>query len=181
MSTCKSLAAAVAAALVLSLSAGTAFSQSGLGKPITDQDIKHWDITILPDGTGLPPGSGTPEHGAKIYAEKCSACHGDQGKGGVAPFYPALVGGEPLTNGIDTLKTIKNYYAYPTTIFDYVRRAMPYNMPRSLTDVEVYALTAYILALNDLIGPNDVMDATTLPKVTMPNRDNFIMPYPDRL
>jgi S-disulfanyl-L-cysteine oxidoreductase SoxD len=179
MFTCKSVAAA---ALVVSFSAAAALSQNGgLGKPITEQDIKHWDITILPDGTGLPPGSGTPEQGAKIYAEKCSACHGDQGKGGVAPFYPALVGGEPLTNGIDTVKTIKNYYAYPTTIFDYVRRAMPYNMPRSLTDEEVYALTAYILALNDLIGPNDVMDATTLPKVKMPNRDNFIMPYPDRL
>ncbi len=79
------------------------------------------------------------------------------------------------------MKTIANYYAYPTTIFDYTRRAMPYNMPRSLTDDEVYALTAYILALNNFIGQDDVMDANTLPKVKMPNRDNFIMPYPDRL
>jgi cytochrome c len=135
----------------------------------------------LPDGSNLPPGSGTPAKGATIYAEKCSACHGDAGKGGVAPFYPALIGGKPLTDGIDTMKTIANYYAYPTTIFDYTRRAMPYNMPRSLTDDEVYALTAYILALNNFIGQNDVMDANTLPKVKMPNRDNFIMPYPDRL
>lgn len=101
--------------------------------------------------------------------------------GKVAPYFPALVGGQPLTNGIDTVKTIANYYAYATTIFDYTRRAMPYNMPRSLTDDEVYSLTAYILALNKLIGDNDVIDAKTLAQVKMPNRDNFIMPYPDRL
>jgi cytochrome c len=171
-----------AAALALAFAGGAAFAQSpGLGKPLTEADIKQWDIAVLPDGSNLPPGSGTPAKGAKIFAEKCSACHGDAAKGGVAPFYPALVGGQPLTNGIDTVKTIANYYAYPTTIFDYTRRAMPYNMPRSLTDDEVYALTAYILALNNFIGQDDVMDANTLPKVKMPNRDNFIMPYPDRL
>jgi S-disulfanyl-L-cysteine oxidoreductase SoxD len=174
--------AIAAAALVLAFGAGAALAQSpGLGKPLTEADIKQWDIAVLPDGSNLPPGSGTPAKGAKIFAEKCSACHGDAAKGGVAPFYPALVGGQPLTNGIDTVKTIANYYAYPTTIFDYTRRAMPYNMPRSLTDDEVYALTAYILALNNFIGQDDVMDANTLPKVKMPNRDNFIMPYPDRL
>lgn len=171
-----------AAALAFVCSAGAALAQSpGLGKPLTEADIKQWDIAIMPDGSNLPPGSGTPAKGAKIFAEKCSACHGDAGKGGVAPFYPSLVGGQPLTNGIDTVKTIANYYAYPTTIFDYTRRAMPYNMPRSLTDDEVYSLTAYILALNNFIGQDDVMDANTLPKVKMPNRDNFIMPYPDRL
>ena len=171
-----------AAALALAFGAGAALAQSpGLGKPLTEADVKQWDIAVLPDGTNLPPGSGTPAKGAKIFAEKCSACHGDAAKGGVAPFYPSLVGGQPLTNGIDTVKTIANYYAYPTTIFDYTRRAMPYNMPRSLTDDEVYALTAYILALNNFIGQDDVMDANTLPKVKMPNRDNFIMPYPDRL
>jgi len=171
-----------ATALALAFGAGAALAQSpGLGKPLTEADIKQWDIAVLPDGSNLPPGSGTPAKGATIFAEKCSACHGDAAKGGVAPFYPSLVGGQPLTNGIDTVKTIANYYAYPTTIFDYTRRAMPYNMPRSLTDDEVYALTAYILALNNFIGQNDVMDANTLPKVKMPNRDNFIMPYPDRL
>ena len=171
-----------AVGLVLAFGAGAALAQSpGLGKPLTEADIKQWDIAVLPDGTNLPPGSGTPAKGAKIFAEKCSACHGDAAKGGIAPFYPALVGGQPLTNGIDTVKTIANYYAYPTTIFDYTRRAMPYNMPRTLSDDEVYALTAYILAANKLIGDNDVMDAKTLPQVKMPNRDNFIMPYPDRL
>ncbi|HWS09832.1 MAG TPA: cytochrome c, partial [Xanthobacteraceae bacterium] len=133
-----------AATLVLSFGAGAALAQSpGLGKPLTEADILQWDIAIMPDGSNLPPGSGTPAKGAKIFAEKCSACHGDAAKGGVAPFYPSLVGGQPLTNGIDTVKTIANYYAYPTTIFDYTRRGMPYNMPRSLTDDEVYSLTAY--------------------------------------
>ena len=171
-----------ASVLALALAAGAARAQdAGLGKPLTESDIKQWDIAVLPDGTNLPPGSGTPAQGAKIFAEKCSACHGDAAKGGIAPYYPALIGGQPLTNGIDTVKTIANYYAYPTTIFDYVRRAMPYDMPRSLSDDEVYALTAYLLALNKLIGDGDVMDARTLPQVKMPNRDNFIMPYPDRL
>ena len=179
MCTRKTIAAAT---LALACSAGAALAQSpGLGKPLTDADIKQWDIAILPVGTNLPPGNGTPAQGAKIFAEKCSACHGNAAKGGVAPFYPALVGGQPLTSGIDTVKTIANYYAYPTTIFDYTRRAMPNNKPRSLTDNEVYALTAYILSLNSLIGENETMDATTLPNVKMPNRDNFIMPYPDRL
>jgi S-disulfanyl-L-cysteine oxidoreductase SoxD len=179
MSTRKTLAAII---LLLACTAGPAAAQSsGPGKPISEADIKQWDIAALPDGTNLPSGSGTPTQGAKVFAEKCSACHGEAGKGGVAPFYPALVGGKPLTDGIDTVKTIANYYAYPTTVFDYTRRAMPYNMPRSLNDDEVYALTAYILSLNKLIGENDVMDAKTLPQVKMPNRDNFIMPYPDRL
>jgi cytochrome c len=178
----RNLIAATALAFAFGAGAGAALAQSpGLGKPLTEADIKQWDIAVLPDGTNLPPGSGTPAKGAKIFADKCSACHGETAKGGVAPFYPALVGGQPLANGIDTVKTIANYYAYPTTIFDYTRRAMPYNMPRSLTDDEVYALTAYILALNNFIGQDDVMDANTLPKVKMPNRDNFIMPYPDRL
>src|SRR5215469_7803433 len=172
--------------LALAGSAGVALAQSpssspNLGKPISEADLQHWDSAILPDGTGLPSGQGTPQEGAKVYAEKCAMCHGDAAKGGVAPFYPALVGGAPLTNGIETQKTIANYYAYATTIFDYTRRAMPYNAPRSLTDNEVYALTAYILSLNKLIGENDVMDAKTLPQVKMPNRDNFILPYPDRI
>jgi cytochrome c len=178
-------AAALLSAFVLA--AGVALAQSPapqapkLGKAITEQDLQSWDIAILPNGTGLPAGQGTPAEGAKVYAEKCGAGHRAAGKGGVAPFYPALVGGAPLTNGIETQKTIANYYAYATTVFDYTRRAMPYNAPRSLTDTEVYALTAYILSLNKLIGENDVMDAKTLPQVKMPNRDNFIMPYPDRI
>jgi cytochrome c len=172
----------IALLVALAFGVGAALAQAPkLGKPITEADVQSWDISILPDGRGLPAGNGSPAQGAKIYAEKCAACHGEAGKGGIAPFYPALVGGEPLTNGIETAKTIANYYAYATTVFDYIRRAMPYNQPRSLTDDEVYALTAYILGLNKLIGENDVMDAKTLPQVKMPNRDNFILPYPDRI
>src|SRR5262249_20364567 len=134
-----------------------------------------------PNGTGLPAGQGTPQEGAKVFAEKCAMCHGDQAKGGVAPFYPSLVGGAPLTSGIETQKTIANYYAYATTLFDYIRRALPYKAPGWLPDNEVYALPAYVLSLNKLIGENDAMDAKTLPQVKMPNRDNFILPYPDRI
>jgi len=152
-----------------------------LGKPISEADIKAWDIAVLPDGTNLPPGSGTPAQGARIYAEKCVACHAEGGKGGGSPGAGPLVGGEPLATGIDVAKTIGNYYAYATTVFDYIRRAMPYYAPRSLKDDEVYALTAYILSLNKLIGETEVMDAKTLPQVKMPNRDNFILPYPDRI
>jgi S-disulfanyl-L-cysteine oxidoreductase SoxD len=170
------------AATLVVLGVGAAFAESPkLGRPISEADVKTWDIEVLPNGTGLPAGQGTPAEGSKVFAEKCAACHGDQAKGGVAPFYPALVGGAPLTNGIETPKTIANYYAYATTIFDYIRRAMPFNAPRTLSDNDVYALTAYILSLNKLIGENDVMDAKTLPQVKMPNRDNFIMPYPDRI
>ena len=172
----------IALLVALAFGVGAALAQTPkLGKPITEADVQSWDISILPDGRGLPDGNGSPAQGAKIYVEKCAACHGEAGKGGIAPFYPALVGGEPLTNGIETAKTIANYYAYATTVFDYIRRAMPYNQPRSLTGDEVYALTAYILSLNKLIGENDVMDAKTLPQVKMPNRDNFILPYPDRI
>src|SRR5260221_7172543 len=179
MSMHKALAALT---LVLAFGGGAALAQgTGLGKPISEADIKQWDIAILPDGTNLPPGSGTPSQGAKVYAQKCVACHAEGGKGGGAPGAGPLAGGAPLTNGIETPKTIGNYYPYATTVFDYVRRAMPFNMPRSLPDDEVYALTAYILSLNKLIGENDVMDAKTLPQVKMPNRDNFIMPYPDRI
>jgi S-disulfanyl-L-cysteine oxidoreductase SoxD len=185
MSTLKTLALVIPA---LVCGAGIMFAQTsgqsirpGLGKPITEADIKHWDIAILPDGTNLPAGSGTPAEGAAIYAEKCVACHADGGRGGGSPGATALIGGEPLSSGIDTTKTIANYYPYATTVFDYIRRAMPFNMPRSLSDHEVYALTAYILALNKLIDENAVMDAKTLPQVKMPNRDNFIIPYPDRI
>ena len=172
----------VALAIACTLGSGAAFAQStGLGKPISEADIKQWDIAVLPDGTNLPPGSGTPAQGAKVYAQKCVACHAEGGKGGGAPGAVPLAGGAPLSNGIETPKTIGNYYPYATTVFDFTRRAMPFNMPRSLTDNEVYALTAYILSLNKLIGENDVMDAKTLPQVKMPNRDNFIMPYPDRI
>lgn len=175
--------AALALALAAAALAGAAAraDSPNLGTPIPESDIKNWDIAILPDGANLPAGSGTPQQGAQIYAEKCVMCHAEGGKGGGQPGAGPLVGGEPLTNGIDTYKTIKNYYAYASTVFDYIRRAMPYNAPGSLSNDEVYALVAYILSLNDLIGKDATMDAKTLPQVKMPNRDNFILPYPDRI
>ena len=100
----------------------------GFGTPISEAEIAPWDISIMPDGSGLPPGSGTPEQGAKIFAAKCALCHGPEAKGGTNA---ALVGGAPLTNGIDTPKTIANFWPYATTLFDFTRRAMPWQQPRS--------------------------------------------------
>ena len=149
-----------------------------LGTPASEAEIAAWDISILPDGTGLPPGSGTPEQGGKIFATKCALCHGPEAKGGTAA---ALMGGRPLTDGIDTPKTIANFWPYATTLFDFTRRAMPWQAPRTLTNEEVYALTAYLLSLNKIIGPSDVMNAQTLPNVRMPNRDGFIPRFPERM
>jgi cytochrome c len=157
---------------------GVAKAHVSLGKPAAPTDIAPWDISILPDGTGLPPGSGTPAQGAQVYAQKCAACHGEGGKGAVNA---ALVGGLPLTTGIDTPKTIANFWPHATTVFDFIRRAMPWQRPRTLTDDDVYAVTAYILALNKLIGENEVMTADSLPKVRMPNRDGFIVRFPEKM
>jgi cytochrome c len=148
-----------------------------LGQPLTHADLAAWEINVCPDGRGLPPGGGTMAQGAPIYAQKCAHCHGEQGKGAINA---ALVGAPPIKS-IDATKTIANFWPYSTTIFDFIRRSMPWQAPRTLTDDEVYALTAYILALNKIIGEHDVMNAQTLPKVTMPNRDGFIPRFPDKL
>jgi len=171
--------AALAASLLLAMMASASLAETpNFGKPIDEAAIANWDISILPDGTGLPKGSGAPAQGAPIYAEKCSACHGDNGKGGTAN---ALVSDRKIDGISASQKSIKNFIGDATTVFDFIRRAMPFQAPHSLSDDEVYALTAYILAENKLIGANDVMDAQTLPKVKMPNRDNFIIRFPDRI
>jgi S-disulfanyl-L-cysteine oxidoreductase SoxD len=168
-----------AVALGLAFGAGTAVAETpGLGKPITEADIAAWNIDVLPDGTGLPPGSGTAAQGAKVYAQQCSSCHGDNGVK-PAPGYLPMVGPAKFDR-IDTMKTVP-YYKYATTLFDVIRRSMPYPMPRTLTNDELYAVSAYILALNKIIGENDVMNAETLPKVKMPNADNFIVWAPDKI
>jgi mono/diheme cytochrome c family protein len=177
MSTPKALLAA--AALAFTASAALADSPK-LGKPITEHDIAPWDVTVFPDGKGLPAGQGNAVDGAKVYAQKCSACHGDNGKGG-AGYAPALFAFNKLTDGIDAPKSIGNFFGYSTIVFDFVRRAMPFNMPRTLSNDEVYALTAYLLYINKVIGESDVMDAKTLPAVKMPNRDNFIIRFPERI
>ena len=164
--------------LALALTSSAAFAQApNLGKPINPAEIAAWDINILPDGTGLPPGGGTPAEGARVYAAKCSACHGQNGKGGANA---ALAGGNPIKD-MESEKTIANFWPFATTVFDYIRRAMPWRQPRSLSNDEVYALTAYIFSINKLIGENDTMNAQTLPKVQMPNRGGFIIRFPDRL
>ena len=167
------------AALAFTLVAGAASAETpNLGKPITEAEIAPWDISIMPDGTGLPAGSGTAAQGAKIFAERCSSCHGEGGKG--TESGAAVVGGPPRAT-LDGGKTIRNYWPYATTLFDFIRRAMPYQQPNSLSNDEVYALTAYILSLNQLIGETDAMTAQTLPQVKMPNRDGFITRFPDRI
>src|SRR5262245_50657436 len=177
MFTHKVCSTAVACAFALGSSAASAKGPN-LGKPIAPNEIAAWDISIQPDGTGLPPGSGAPAQGARIFAEKCAMCHGEHGKGGAIA---AVVGGRPLTDGIDTVKTVANFWGYSPTLFDFIRRAMPWQQPRTLTNDEVYALTAYILSLNKLIGENETVNAETLPKVRMPNRDGFIIRFPDKL
>jgi S-disulfanyl-L-cysteine oxidoreductase SoxD len=164
--------------LALAFGAGAAIADSPrLGKPIGQADIAEWDINILPDGSNLPPGSGVAAEGAAIFAEKCALCHGDHGQGGHAV---RLIGG-PAKASLDGGKTIANYWPYATTLFDFIRRSMPFTQPRSLTDHEVYSLVAYLLAENKLISDNDEMNAATLPKVRMPNRDNFVLRFPDRI
>jgi len=167
MSMCKSLAVVVSFGLVLS--AAVAAEQPGLGKPVTEADLALWDISVGPDGAGLPPGSGTPAQGAAIFAQKCELCHGPEGKGG-----------RNAALNSTTERTVANYVPTATTIFDYTRRAMPWQQSKSLTNDEVYALTAYIFALNKIIGENEVMNAETLPKVKMPNRDGFVSKYPEK-
>jgi S-disulfanyl-L-cysteine oxidoreductase SoxD len=160
----------------MSLAVSPAMAQAPqLGQPIAPQDVAPWDISISPDGGTLPPGSGTVGQGQSIYVAKCQSCHGEKGAGGPAD---ALVGGMgSLASGKVPLKTVGSYWPYATTLFDYVRRAMPFFQPKSLSDDEVYAVSAYILNRNGIVGDNDVLDAHSLPKVRMPNRDGFV-PFP---
>jgi S-disulfanyl-L-cysteine oxidoreductase SoxD len=145
------------------------------GQPIAPADIALWDISIGPDGAGLPPGRGTATQGEAVYAANCQACHGEKGAG---QPNDALVGGiGSLAPGKAPVKTVGSYWPYATTLFDYIRRAMPFPESKSLTSDEVYAVSAYILNLNGIIGASDVLDAQSLPKVRMPNRDGFV-PFP---
>jgi S-disulfanyl-L-cysteine oxidoreductase SoxD len=144
-----------------------------LGRVATPEEIASWDISIGPDGVGLPPGSGTPKQGEAVYAAKCTACHGEKGAG---KPNDQLVGGQGTLSGDNKppVKTVGSFWPYATTVFDYVRRAMPHNESKSLTNDEVYAVVAYILSLNGIIADADMMDARTLSKVKMPNRDGFV-------
>ena len=156
--------------------AAQAPARFGIGRPATQQEIAAIDIDIMPDGRGLPPGRGTSAEGAAIYATKCAQCHGKTGTEGPNDI---LVGREPRTGfpfsqDPKLPHTIGNYWPYATTVFDYVRRAMPTTAPGSLTDDEVYALTAFLLQANELIAADAVMDKATLPAVKMPARAHFV-------
>ena len=153
------------------------FSQEGpkLGVEATAEEVAAWDISIGPDGAGLPEGSGTAFEGADIYAVQCLACHGEQGQGQIND---RLVGGHGSLAGSAPVKTVGSYWPYATTVFDYIRRAMPYLQPQSLTNDQVYALTAYILFLNDIVDEGQTIDAQILPGIQMPNRENFRLDYP---
>jgi S-disulfanyl-L-cysteine oxidoreductase SoxD len=148
-----------------------------LGREATPAQVAGWDISVGPDGAGLPPGRGTAAMGATVYEQKCQVCHGAKGAG---QPNDRLVGGQGTLAGKAPVRTIGSYWPYATTVFDYVRRAMPYTQPQSLTADETYAVTAYLLNLNGIIGDQDEMNAHTLPKVTMPNQANFILMYPTR-
>ncbi|WP_316843769.1 cytochrome c [Pedobacter psychrodurus] len=146
----------------------------GFGRPATAQEIAVWDIDVRPDGKGLPVGQGDVKKGKLLYAQKCAMCHGDDGreKPGVKLPGAALVGD---TSATSKAKTIGNYWPYATTLFDYMRRAMPYNLPGSLSNNEVYSLTAYLLSANKIIKDDVVLDAKNLYKVVMPAKKLFIM------
>jgi S-disulfanyl-L-cysteine oxidoreductase SoxD len=165
--------------LACAFGAGTAAAETpGLGKPIAEADVAAWNIDVLPDGAGLPSGSGTAKQGAAIYSQKCALCHGENGVNPAPGMLPMV--GLSKFDRIDTMKTVP-YYKYATTLFDVMRRSMPYPMPKTLTSEELYALSAYILALNKIIGEDEVMDAKSLPQVKMPNRDNFIIWDQDKI
>jgi S-disulfanyl-L-cysteine oxidoreductase SoxD len=142
------------------------------GQAISPADAATWDISIGPDGVGLPAGSGTPAQGEAVYTAKCLACHGEKGAG--KPNDQLVGGMGTIAPDKAPVKTVGSYWPYATTLFDYVRRAMPWDKPKSLTDNEAYAVSAYLLNLNGIIGANDVIDAQSLPKVKMPNREGFI-------
>jgi cytochrome c len=154
-----------------------AMESPNLGREATPAQIAGWDISVGPDGVGLPAGKGTPATGMLVYEQKCQACHGAKGTG---PPNDRLVGGQGTLASKSPVRTIGSYWPYATTVFDYVRRSMPYIQPQSLSNDEVYAVTAFLLNLNGIIGENDEMNAQTLPKVKMPNQSNFIVVYPSR-
>jgi len=156
---------------------GTA-TRYNLGHPATAGDIKACDISVAPDGAGLPEGSGTALQGRAVYEAQCAICHGARGEGGAD--YPALAGGRGTLNTDKAVLTVGSYWPYATTVWDYIHRAMPYRNPGSLTPNEVYSVTAYVLFMNGIVGLRDQVTAKSLPTVKMPNRDGFVPdPRPD--
>jgi S-disulfanyl-L-cysteine oxidoreductase SoxD len=144
-----------------------------VGRTLNPELVKQWDITVLPNGEGLPEGSGTSAQGEKLYTEKCASCHGENGEG-KGPVGPALVGGIGTLATSKPVKTIGSYWPYATSVWDYIHRSMPYDAPGTLSANETYAITAFLLFRNGIIPNELAMNKDSLPKVRMPNRDGFI-------
>ena len=162
--------AVLALALAATASPVLAAEPYGLGRAARPDEVAGWDIDVATDGTGLPLGRGDVARGEAVFAQKCSACHGDKGAGGLSD---RLVGGAGSLATAKPVKTVGSYWPYATTAFDYIRRAMPYNAPQSLSSDEVYSLVAYLLWLNDIVPRDSVLNQDTLPRVRMPNREGF--------
>lgn len=183
MSRCKAAALVLSAGGLVVLLGGVGIAEEplryGFGRPATAAEIAAWNIDIDPTGAGLPPGQGTVQQGAAVYANKCAACHGPTGTEGPKD---RLVGGQGSLATDNPIKTIGSFWPYATTLYDYIHRAMPLNAPQSLTPDEVYAVVAWLLHQNDIVPAGAVIDATTLPVVKMPNREGFVSdPRPDLL
>jgi mono/diheme cytochrome c family protein len=152
-------------------------SPYGIGRGATPAEIAGWNIDVGRDGSGLPPGSGTVSHGREVFEQQCAACHGDKGQGGVGD---QLVGGQGTLATPKPVRTVGSYWPYAPTLFDYIRRAMPQNAPQSLSNEDVYAVSAYILNLNGLLPTEAAIDAKSLAAIKMPNRNMFVGdPRPD--
>lgn len=165
---------------MLVLAAGnSAWAQSPtykVGRPPTEAEFRAWDNVVGTDGKELPPGSGTPKDGAKVFAAKCSFCHGATGTEGPAP---RLVGGVDSLSTKTPNPTLGSYWPFATTVWDYINRSMPRDAEGSLSADQVYAVTAFLLYKNGIVGESDVLDAKSLLKVQMPNRDGFFPARPE--
>jgi cytochrome c len=166
--------AALLAWLVAGVSLAVAGEDFGIGRAASPSEIAGWDIDVAPDGAGLPPGGGAVREGEMIFAQKCASCHGAHGEG--KPM-DRLSGGSGTIRTAKPVKTVGSYWPFATTLFDFVRRAMPFDAPQSLSPSEVYAVSAYVLFLNNLVPNAAVLDAQSLPKVAMPNRNAFVSDY----
>jgi len=173
-----SIMPAVVAAIVLAgAAAARAQSPYGIGRPATSAEIAGWNIDVGRDGSNLPSGSGTVNHGREVYEQECASCHGANGEGAVGD---RLVGGQGTLATAKPVRTVGSYWPYAPTLFDYIRRAMPQNAPESLSDGDVYAVSAYILNLNGLLSADAMLDAKSLAEIKMPNRGMFVDdPRPD--
>lgn len=158
---------------LLTYSASSFAADPTLGRPATEAEIAAWNIDVFPDGKGLPPGKGSVAQGQQIYDAQCASCHGPQLEGG--NMAPALAGGMGTLTTSHPIKTVGSYWPYTTTLFEYIRRAMPFEIPKSLSNDDVYSLSAYILYKNGLLKFADTVDAKTLASLKMPNRDGFIV------